>query len=149
MINDYKVFSLHNFWDDYMSKEDIEDFKKIYLNESKSIKEKTKKFENLEVEFYYFFINLKENEMIDFMDWIKELILSKSYMSNYEKSYKILKVILNCLFSFVDENKEKYNLEILKKYFYDLWEILLNFRDEKDNYLIEKREYYNCLLNKM
>ncbi|MDP2396474.1 MAG: hypothetical protein Q8S84_03530 [bacterium] len=51
-----------------MSKEDIEDFKKIYLNESKSIKEKTKKFENLEVEFYYFFINLKENEMIDFMD---------------------------------------------------------------------------------
>ncbi|MDP3380594.1 MAG: hypothetical protein Q8S84_03535 [bacterium] len=70
-------------------------------------------------------------------------------MSNYEKSYKILKVILNCLFSFVDENKEKYNLEILKKYFYDLWEILLNFRDEKDNYLIEKREYYNCLLNKM
>ncbi|MDP2091307.1 MAG: hypothetical protein Q8K30_06960 [Candidatus Gracilibacteria bacterium] len=149
MINDYKVFSLHNFGDDYMSKEDIEDFKKIYLNESKSIKEKTKKFENLEVEFYYFFINLKENEMIDFMDGIKELILSKSYMSNYEKSYKILKVILNCLFSFVDENKEKYNLEILKKYFYDLWEILLNFRDEKDNYLIEKREYYNCLLNKM
>ncbi|MDP2396473.1 MAG: hypothetical protein Q8M44_06525 [bacterium] len=70
-------------------------------------------------------------------------------MSNYEKSYKILKVILNCLFSFVDENKEKYNLEILKKYFYDLLEILLNFRDEKDNYLIEKREYYNCLLNKM
>jgi hypothetical protein len=70
-------------------------------------------------------------------------------MTNYEKSYKILRVILNCLFSFVEDNKEKYNLKILKKYFYDLWDFLINFRDEKDNYLIEKRKYYDWLLKKM
>ncbi|MDP2396680.1 MAG: hypothetical protein Q8S84_07015 [bacterium] len=132
-----------------MSEEEINYFNNLYNTDNLPFEEKNKYTDEIEEEFYNYFINLKENEMIEFMNSVKNLILSKTYMSNYDKTYKIKKVILNCLFSFVEENRERYNLEILKKYFYNEWDFLINFRDEKDNYLIEKREYYDWILKKM
>jgi hypothetical protein len=51
-----------------MSNDDINDFTNLYLDNSLSIKERTKNFEILEEEFYNYFINLNEIEMIDFME---------------------------------------------------------------------------------
>lgn len=138
MIKDYKIFSLHIFWEYYLNKEEINDFHKLYKIGQISVKE----FENLEDEFYNYFINLNENEIIIFLEWIKNLIINKEYINNHDKSYFVYNVICNWLFWFIHDDKDKFKIsEVIKEYYRWIWNFIIKLSNN-DSYLIENWDRY-------
>lgn len=128
-IKNYKDFALFDFSFEYMSNEDIENFNLLYKNSN---------IEILEDEFFNYFINLDSNELIIFLESVKNHILLKKYMNNKNKAYKIYEVILNGLFWFLEEtNIVIWNNNILKSFFDELWNFIILLSDN-DKYLLEK-----------
>jgi hypothetical protein len=119
----------------------------MYIDDSKPKKERDKKFEKLENEFFQYLINLEEDEIISFISDLKNIILDKKYLSKKEKAYKIVNVIFNGLFWIIYEEKDGFKKnDNIKKCYYKLWDIIL--RLYIDSYLLEKKEYYFKYIDK-